>query len=65
MKRLNPANPRPEFHGPKAGSHIENGPMFTLARFHRERRMNNLQAQRGSKSFSLNILPVSYLKSIF
>ena len=37
-------------------------PMCTLARSHRERIMNNLQVREGSKSFSLNILPVSSLK---
>ena len=26
MEALNPASPGPEFQGPEAGSHIENGP---------------------------------------
>src|SRR6266576_3751709 len=39
--------------------------MCTWARSHTERRMNNLQVPRGSKSFSLNILPVSSFRSRF
>jgi hypothetical protein len=62
---LKSGNPGPEFHGPESGPHMKNGPNVHTGTSHRERRMNNLKAQGGSKSFSLNILPVSSLKSIF
>ena len=45
MEALNPANQRPEFRAKIGRIAIENAPMCTEARSHREHRMNNLQAR--------------------
>ena len=53
----------PGFQPHKGRIEVEIGRTWYPGRARSERRMNNLPAPRGGKSFSLNILPVSSLKS--